>query len=130
KTGPRHFLAARLRIYRRSPRALQSCAPHPRERRVLDVPRRCRSADRRRTGRRFEHGLLRHLSPNQAGHERLPDVSLLMDRRNFIKLTAITGATTSLAACGSPETHLIRFIPDDELVPGVAEWKPSICPLC
>ena len=53
-----------------------------------------------------------------------------MDRRNFIKLTAITGATTSLAACGSPETHLIRFIPDDELVPGVAEWKPSICPLC
>src|SRR5207302_8194231 len=30
----------------------------------------------------------------------------------------------------SPENHLIRFIPDDDHVPGVAEWKPSICPLC
>lgn len=53
-----------------------------------------------------------------------------MDRRDFIKLTAVTGATTSLAACGNPENQLIRFIPDEELVPGVAEWKPSICPLC
>src|SRR5262245_16722064 len=53
-----------------------------------------------------------------------------MDRRNFIKLTAITGTSTALASCGNPEHQLIRFIPDDELVPGVAEWKPSVCPLC
>ena len=53
-----------------------------------------------------------------------------MDRRAFIKLSAVTGTSATLASCGNPEHHLIRFVPDDELVPGVAEWKPSICPLC
>ena len=53
-----------------------------------------------------------------------------MDRRHFIKLTAITGTTAALTACGNPENQVIRFIPEDDLVPGVATWKPSICPLC
>ncbi len=53
-----------------------------------------------------------------------------MDRRNFIKLTAITGTTAALTACGNPENQVIRFIPEDDLVPGIATWKPSICPLC
>jgi anaerobic selenocysteine-containing dehydrogenase len=53
-----------------------------------------------------------------------------MDRRDFIKLTAITGTSATLAACGNPEHQLIRFVPDDDVVPGVAEWKPSICPMC
>jgi anaerobic selenocysteine-containing dehydrogenase len=53
-----------------------------------------------------------------------------MDRRSFIKLTAITGTSATLASCGSPENHLIRFVPEEELVPGVAEWKPSVCPSC
>lgn len=53
-----------------------------------------------------------------------------MDRRKFIKLTAITGTTAALASCGSPENQIIRFIPEDDLVPGVSAWKPSICPLC
>ena len=53
-----------------------------------------------------------------------------MDRRDFIKLTAVTGTTATLAGCGNPEHQLIRFVPDDDLVPGVAEWKPSVCPLC
>ena len=53
-----------------------------------------------------------------------------MDRRHFIKLTAITGTTAALPACGNPENQVIRFIPEDDLVPGVATWKPSICPLC
>ena len=53
-----------------------------------------------------------------------------MDRRDFIKLTAITGTSATLASCGNPEHQLIRFVPDEDLVPGVAEWKPSICPLC
>jgi len=53
-----------------------------------------------------------------------------MDRRNFIKVTAVTGASATLASCGSPELHLARFIPEEELIPGIATWKPSICPLC
>ncbi len=53
-----------------------------------------------------------------------------MDRRDFIKLTAITGTSATLASCGNPEHQLIRFVPDEDLVPGVAEWKPSVCPVC
>jgi anaerobic selenocysteine-containing dehydrogenase len=53
-----------------------------------------------------------------------------MDRRDFIKLTAITGTSATLASCGNPEHQLIRFVPDDDIVPGVAEWKPSVCPMC
>ncbi|MBI2150673.1 MAG: twin-arginine translocation signal domain-containing protein, partial [Acidobacteria bacterium] len=50
-----------------------------------------------------------------------------MDRRDFIKFTALTGASASLAGCGNPEHQLVRFIPDEELVPGVSVWKPSVC---
>ena len=53
-----------------------------------------------------------------------------MDRRRFIKLTAITGTSAALTACGNPENQIIRFIPEEDLVPGVATWKPSVCPLC
>src|SRR5262250_2868485 len=53
-----------------------------------------------------------------------------MQRRDFIKLTAVTGTSATLASCGSPEHQLIRFVPDDDVVPGVAEWKPSVCPMC
>ena len=53
-----------------------------------------------------------------------------MERRDFIKLTAVTGTTATLASCGNPEHQIIRFVPDEDLVPGVAEWKPSVCPLC
>ncbi len=53
-----------------------------------------------------------------------------MDRRHFIKLTAITGTSAALTACGNPENQIIRFIPEEDLVAGAATWKPSICPLC
>jgi anaerobic selenocysteine-containing dehydrogenase len=53
-----------------------------------------------------------------------------MDRRDFIKLTAVTGTSVTLASCGNPEHQLIRFVPDDDIVPGIAEFKPSVCPLC
>ncbi len=53
-----------------------------------------------------------------------------MDRRKFVKITAAAGATTTLASCGNPENELIRFLPDEYLVPGISVWKPSICPLC
>ena len=55
-----------------------------------------------------------------------------MDRRTFFKLTAVTGSTAAIAACStsSPENALIRFIPDDDLTPGIAEFKNSVCPVC
>ena len=39
-------------------------------------------------------------------------------------------ATAALDACGKPEHQLIRFIPEEELVPGVAQWKPGVCAQC
>jgi anaerobic selenocysteine-containing dehydrogenase len=53
-----------------------------------------------------------------------------MDRRSFIKLTAVTGTGAALASCGNPENDFIRFIPDEAIVPGVAVWKPGVCSLC
>jgi anaerobic selenocysteine-containing dehydrogenase len=55
-----------------------------------------------------------------------------MDRRSFIKLTAVTGGATAIAACstGSPENELIRFVPDEDLTPGIAEIKNGVCPIC
>jgi anaerobic selenocysteine-containing dehydrogenase len=53
-----------------------------------------------------------------------------MDRRSFIKLTAVSGTSAALASCGSPENALIRFVPDEDIVPGQAVWKPSVCPSC
>ncbi|TAM79214.1 MAG: nitrate reductase [Acidobacteria bacterium] len=53
-----------------------------------------------------------------------------MDRRNFLKISAVGSATAALDACGKPERQLIRFIPEEELIPGVAQWKPGICTLC
>jgi anaerobic selenocysteine-containing dehydrogenase len=53
-----------------------------------------------------------------------------MDRRNFIKISALTGAAAALDACGKPDHQLIRFVPEENLVPGIATWKPSICTMC
>ena len=53
-----------------------------------------------------------------------------MERRNFFKISAVAGVAAALDGCGSPEREIIRFIPEEELTPGVATWKPSICTLC
>jgi menaquinone reductase, molybdopterin-binding-like subunit len=53
-----------------------------------------------------------------------------MQRRDFFKISAVTGAAAALDSCGNPEHQLIRFIPEEDLVPGVATWKPSLCTLC
>ena len=53
-----------------------------------------------------------------------------MDRRTFIKLTAITGTSATLASCGNPEHQLIRFVPDEDIVAGhrrvEAERVPAV----
>jgi anaerobic selenocysteine-containing dehydrogenase len=53
-----------------------------------------------------------------------------MDRRSFIKLTAISGTGAALASCGNPENEIIRFVPDEDIMPGIATMKPSVCTLC
>jgi len=53
-----------------------------------------------------------------------------MDRRDFFKITAVTGAGATLGGCSDPATSLVRFAPDEPLYSGIATWKPSICPLC
>src|SRR5437588_9816977 len=53
-----------------------------------------------------------------------------MERRDFLKISALSGAVTALESCGSPEQQLIRFIPDEDLIPGIATWKPGVCTLC
>jgi anaerobic selenocysteine-containing dehydrogenase len=53
-----------------------------------------------------------------------------MERRNFIKISALSGVMATLQACGKPEEKLIRFVPEEELIPGIATWKPSVCTLC
>jgi anaerobic selenocysteine-containing dehydrogenase len=53
-----------------------------------------------------------------------------MDRRSFIKLTAVAGSSTALSNCSRPEQQLVRFLPDDYFVPGQATWHPSVCGVC
>jgi anaerobic selenocysteine-containing dehydrogenase len=54
-----------------------------------------------------------------------------MDRRSFIKLTAVSGTTAAITSCGGgAENTLVRFVPEEDIVPGQATWKPSVCPIC
>jgi len=53
-----------------------------------------------------------------------------MERRDFLKISAVAGATAALEGCGNPDHQLIRFVPEEDLLPGIATWKPSICTLC
>jgi menaquinone reductase, molybdopterin-binding-like subunit len=53
-----------------------------------------------------------------------------MERRDFLKISAVGSAAAALEGCGNPDHQLIRFIPEEDLTPGIATWKPSICTQC
>ena len=53
-----------------------------------------------------------------------------MERRDFLKISAVAGTTAALEGCGNPDHQLIRFVPEEDLIPGIATWKPSLCTLC
>ena len=53
-----------------------------------------------------------------------------MERRDFLKISAAGGAAAALEGCGNPDHQLIRFVPEEDLIPGIAAWKPSICTQC
>src|SRR5690348_18154360 len=54
----------------------------------------------------------------------------LMQRRDFLKISAAGGAAAALEGCGNPDYQLIRLIPEEHLVTGVAPWKPRVCTVC
>jgi len=43
-----------------------------------------------------------------------------MDRRDFLKITAVTSASATLSSCSNPELQMIRFIPEEEISGGIA----------
>ena len=53
-----------------------------------------------------------------------------MERRDFLKLGVLTGATATLTGCEKPAQQLVRFLPEEDFVPGIATWKPSLCTVC
>jgi anaerobic selenocysteine-containing dehydrogenase len=53
-----------------------------------------------------------------------------MERRTFLSLSALGGAAFAVEGCGNRGTQFIRFVPEEDLVPGVAIWKPGVCTLC
>ena len=53
-----------------------------------------------------------------------------MERRDFLKLGVLTGATATLAGCEKPAQQLVRFLPEEDFVPGIATWKTSLCTVC
>ncbi len=53
-----------------------------------------------------------------------------MERRDFIKISALSGVMATLEACRAPDKQLVRFVPEEELIPGIATLKPSVCTLC
>jgi len=53
-----------------------------------------------------------------------------MKRRDFLRLSAMSSAAFALEGCSKNGNRLIRFIPEQSLVPGVVVWRPSICTQC
>ncbi len=53
-----------------------------------------------------------------------------MERRTFLNFTILSGATLALEGCGDRAAQLVRFIPEEDLVPGAAIWKSGVCAMC
>src|SRR5947208_9961980 len=52
-------------------------------------------------------------------------------RRDFFKIVAGTGAAAAAGGCQqATETILPLVVPNEQLVPGVAEWFPTVCREC
>ncbi len=54
-----------------------------------------------------------------------------MDRRNFFKLVGTASGGVVTGACGKQGEEIIPLlVPEQEIVPGVEEWRPSVCQEC
>ena len=54
-----------------------------------------------------------------------------MDRRNFFKLVGTASGGAMTGACGKQAEQIIPLlVSEEEIVPGVEEWHPSVCGEC
>ena len=54
-----------------------------------------------------------------------------MDRRNFFKLVGTASGGAITGACGKQAEQVIPLlVSEEEIVPGVEEWHPSVCREC
>ena len=54
-----------------------------------------------------------------------------MDRRNFFKLVGTASGSALSGACGKEAEQIIPLlVPEEEIVPGVEAWRPSVCGEC
>jgi anaerobic selenocysteine-containing dehydrogenase/Fe-S-cluster-containing dehydrogenase component len=54
-----------------------------------------------------------------------------MNRRDFFKIVATTGATAAAAGCQPATEHILPLVvPNEQLVPGVAAWFATVCREC
>ena len=54
-----------------------------------------------------------------------------MDRRKFFKLVGTASGGVISGACGKHAEEIIpRLVPEEEIVPGVESWHPSVCQEC
>ena len=54
-----------------------------------------------------------------------------MNRRDFFKIVATTGATAAAAGCQQATEQILPLVvPNEQLVPGVASWFATVCREC
>jgi anaerobic selenocysteine-containing dehydrogenase len=54
-----------------------------------------------------------------------------MERRDFFKLVGTASGAAVTGACGSAAREIIPLlVPEKEIVPGIEEWRPSVCREC
>ncbi len=53
-----------------------------------------------------------------------------MKRRDFLKISVVGGSAFTIEGCRYHGTQLIRFIPEETLVPGLAVGRPGVCNQC
>src|SRR4029079_9371834 len=54
-----------------------------------------------------------------------------MNRRDFFKIVATTGAAAATGGCQQATEHILPLVvPNEQLVPGVAAWFATVCREC
>ncbi len=54
-----------------------------------------------------------------------------MERRNFFKLVGTASGGAITGACGHDANEIIPLlVPEEQIVPGIEEWRPSVCREC